>query len=75
MEVHPSNLIYPAVELEKEDLIRALLRRYDKEVGNTALFKAVALKNEKMVRFLLGGYRNRCQRAKVRRTRSALPGC
>jgi ankyrin repeat protein len=53
MEVHTSNLIHEVVELEQEDLIQALLERYDKEVGKTALFKAVVLEKEKMARFLL----------------------
>jgi ankyrin repeat protein len=53
MEVHTSNLIHEVVELEQEDLIKAFLERYDKEVGKTALFKAVVLEKEKMARFLL----------------------
>ncbi|KAL3463387.1 ankyrin repeat-containing domain protein [Aspergillus heterothallicus] len=53
MSTRPRKLLYPAVELEKEDLVRALVRRFDKEDGEGALFKAVYLENEKMVRLLL----------------------
>ncbi|KAL2802704.1 ankyrin repeat-containing domain protein [Aspergillus granulosus] len=53
MEVYPSKLLYSAVGLEKEDLVRALMGRVEKEDREDALFKAISLGNEKMVRFLL----------------------